>query len=67
MENSIFDLGIITRSPIDPGKILANLSFFDYPMEKKARQLLCLAVEVTITQTKSSGGNIGRIGKTPIT
>lgn len=68
VENSIFDLGIIARNPIDPGKILVNLSIFDYTMEKKARQLVCLAIEVTITQAKSSGSVIRKSPtKTPIT
>lgn len=58
MENSTFDLGIITRTPTEPGKLLVNLSFYDYPheAERRKRQLVCLAVEVTITQVKTSGG-----------
>lgn len=57
VENSIFDLGIITRTPIEPGKILVNLSFFDYPYEteRRKRMLVCLAIEVTITQAKPLG------------
>lgn len=60
VENSIFDLGIITRTPIEPGKILVNLSFFDFPYEeeRRKRHLVCLGVEVTITQAKSLGGTI---------
>ncbi|XP_055298723.1 uncharacterized protein LOC129566650 [Sitodiplosis mosellana] len=60
VENSFFDLGIITRTPTEPGKILVNLSFFDYPheTERRKRLLICLAVEVTITQAKSLGGTI---------
>lgn len=50
----------MARAPIDPGKVLVNLSFFDYTIEKKVRQLVCLAVEVTITQAKSSDGVIGK-------
>lgn len=63
MEHGIFDLGIVTRSPTEPGKVLVNLSFYDYPYEneRKKRQLVCLAVEVTITLSKVSGGT----GRTP--
>lgn len=60
MENSVFDLGIITRTPIEPGKLLVNLSFFDFPYgsEQRNRQLICLDVEMTITQAKYLGGTI---------
>lgn len=52
MENNLLDLSILSRVPIDPGKILVNLTFFDYPVEKQARQMFCVMAEVTITQAK---------------
>lgn len=58
VDNSMFDLGFISRTPIDPGKLRVNLSVFDYPSapsNRLKRILVCLAVEVTVTQSKTLG------------
>lgn len=56
MENKVFDLGLVSRVPIEPGKLNANLTVFDYIKnemnETKKRFYVCLDIVVTFTPLK---------------
>ncbi|XP_031618261.1 uncharacterized protein LOC116337652 [Contarinia nasturtii] len=55
VENSTFDLSLVSRIPIDPCTLMINLTIFDYfPVSnRKRRDLVCISVKVTVTQIKS--------------
>lgn len=60
IRNGTFDLGFITRLPIEPEKLSVNLTLFEnighLDNHKKiiTRQILCMAVQVTITLSKTA-------------
>lgn len=64
----MFDLSILSRIPIDPGRLLVNLSLFDYrpisSTERVRRELLCVGVEVTITQAKTRAAVMAKRNRT---
>lgn len=54
---STMDFTPLERLPIEPCKIVVNMSFFDYTTsgERQKRNLLCLFVEASFTQAKQPG------------
>ncbi|XP_031624903.1 uncharacterized protein LOC116341767 [Contarinia nasturtii] len=55
VDDSVFDLSLLSRIPVDPCKMSINLSFYDYPheSERKKRHLLCISLDLRITQARS--------------
>lgn len=51
MENEAFDLGLVTRAPIEPGKLNVNLTVFDYNKnernETNKRFYVCQDIGIT--------------------
>lgn len=56
VENGLFDLGIISRIPMEPERLNVNLTLGGYAIgdeSKLKKPLICLDVKVTITQSKT--------------
>ena len=52
--DGLFDLSILSRVPMDTGRLTVNMTFLQkIPETKKTRQLLCLDAIVTLTQSKT--------------